>query len=82
MMTVLISRARRLLPFVALNALDRYPAVTVAELMRLVSAATAVWLELTAGLAAMPGVPCAAMSVMRPMMQVRLVLSADRMCRP
>jgi len=56
-----------LLPFVALviawrlpaalNALDRDPALTIAELVTLVSAGTAVWLELTARLAARQPLP-------------------------
>jgi len=56
-----------LLPFVALvitwrlpaalDALDRAPALTIAELVTLVSAGTAVWLELTAALAARQPLP-------------------------
>ena len=41
----------------ALNALDRDPALTIAELVTLVSAGTAVWLELTARLATCQPLP-------------------------
>lgn len=56
-----------LLPFLALvvawrlpaavNALDRHPFLTIAELVTLVSAGTGVWLELTPGLAGRQALP-------------------------